>query len=319
MIIQKLKYYLPKKKTIKKEGPIGSMIQRDGNTYLFKFGEEIRKLTFDDGSYGIYELKISVDDDIFDESLKIESEVKVITSVAKTVFGIQYSKKSDDGFDKKEYPKQFKKEYEISPSQKVKLEIQVRSQKKANQIVIDFVNSEGDSVLQVTPKTRQEKYGITIDMNKAAFKPLSEGKYTLNLIVGDALYKESILWNNIVTITCIEEEDEAEKDYEPINDEVPKWKPKEAISHTFATSESEPIFLFPMIFCGVVIFPLLYFIYYIFINQGTSITFEKSVKLSSLLFVITLIGIGSILFLYWWQWNIFEAGGWLSIACIPTS
>ena len=68
--------------------------------------------------------------------------------------------------------------------------------------------------MQVVPKTRQEKYGITVDLNKDAFKDLSEGKYTLSLYVGDELYRENIIWNKIVTINCIEEEDEAEVDYE---------------------------------------------------------------------------------------------------------
>ncbi len=52
-----------------------------------------------------------------------------------------------------------------------------------------------------------------------------------------------------------------------------KWKPKKNISHTFNNKENEPIILFPFIFGIIVFIPLLYFIYYIFIIIGTSITF----------------------------------------------
>lgn len=240
-----------------------------------------------------------------------------MTSLAKTVFGIQYSKKSDEGYNRVTYPDSLKEVYDVSPSQKVKLEVQARSVKKPSQIVIDFVDASGESVLQVVPKTRQEKYGITVDLNKGAFDVLKEGKYTLNLIVGDALYRESIVWDNIVTLNCIEEEDEAEVDYEPVNDEVPPFEAKESIKHTFHEADPPPISIFPLIFCGVVGFPLLYFIYYIFVSMNTSIKFDREVQLSSLLFMVTLSGIGGILFLFWWQWNIFEAGGWLCIASIP--
>ena len=61
-----------KETTIKKEGPIGKLTQKDSNTYQFPFGSEIRKLKFDDGSYGIYKLKINITDDKLDSHLTIE-------------------------------------------------------------------------------------------------------------------------------------------------------------------------------------------------------------------------------------------------------
>merc|ERR1712176_1722535 len=147
--------------------------------------------------------------------------------------------------------------------------------------------------LQIAPKTRQEKYGLTVDVNKAAFDSLREGKYFLNLVVADALYENGgIIWQNIVFLNCIEEEDEAEVDYEPINDEVPKWAPKKAINHTFGSNESAnnsaQMMLFSMLFCAVVALPFLYFVYFIFASLKTSLSFEKEIAFSSLFFIGTL-------------------------------
>eukprot|EP00484_Ammonia_sp_Unknown_P019856 CAMPEP_0197024344 /NCGR_PEP_ID=MMETSP1384-20130603/4895_1 /TAXON_ID=29189 /ORGANISM="Ammonia sp." /LENGTH=670 /DNA_ID=CAMNT_0042452709 /DNA_START=29 /DNA_END=2038 /DNA_ORIENTATION=- len=292
-----------KESKIKKEGPTGSLSKKDANTFSFDFGAAIRKLEFDDGAHGIYSLKISVADDNLDELLSIQTSVKVLTAIQKAVFGVQYSKKSDEGYNRVTYPDTHSAVYDVSPAQKVKLEVQVRSVKKPSQIVIDFVNSDGESVLQVVPKTRQDKYGITIDLGKEAFAALNnEGQYTLNLIVADALYRKSLIWSNILKINCIEEEDEAEVDYEPVNDEVPPFKPKENIEHTFAAKEPQPLVLFPMVFCGVVALPFLCFMYYVLVSMGTSIAFEREIQLSSLLFMVSLCGVGAVLCLFWWQW-----------------
>ena len=123
---------------------------------------------------------------------------------------------------------------------------------------------EGESELQIVPN-KTGKYGITIDLNKDAFSE-DPRAYKLSLYVGDELYRESIIWDNITGINCIEEEDEAEVDYEPVNDEVPPWEPKTNIEHIFGEPEPEPLAIFPMIFSCIVAFPLIYFIYYIYIN-----------------------------------------------------
>eukprot|EP01083_Nonionella_stella_P098457 276892_1 len=305
-----------KEKRIKKEGATGAFDRVDGRSYAFAFGRGVRELKIEDGPHGVYELKIQVQDDGLDKKLSIQTVVKVTTSIVKTVFGIQYTKNSD-GYKRKTYPAQFTDVYDVSPSQKVKLEVQVKSVRKASQIVIEFVDSFGESVLQIVPKTRQEKYGITIDLNKASFGVLTEGRYSLNLIVGDELYGESLIWREIVSLNCIEEEDEAEEDYEPVNDERPQWRAKEEISHTFAEAEAEPIILFPIIFCVVVVAPLLAFVYYLVVSMAMSIHFDRDARLYSVIFIATLAAIVAILFLYWWQWNIFEAAGWLSMLCVP--
>merc|ERR1719356_131639 len=184
--------------------------------------------------------------------MTLSASAKVTTSLRTAKFGVQYSKKSDEGFNRVTYPDTLDAVYDASPSQKVKLEIQAKGGKKPSQIVVGFVDENGRNVLQMVPKTRQEKFMLTVDLNKNSFSALKEGKYTVDLIIGDALFREAMIWKGIVALECIEEEDEAEKDYEPVNDEIPKWELEPEIHHTFASAEPTPPVIFPMLFCGVV-------------------------------------------------------------------
>lgn len=61
-----------KETSIKKEGPTGPLTQKDSNTYQYAFGDEVRKLTFDDGPHGIYQTVITVDDENLSEQLTIK-------------------------------------------------------------------------------------------------------------------------------------------------------------------------------------------------------------------------------------------------------
>jgi len=305
----------------KKAGPNGQFVvaNDDANVFYYNFGKEIRNLKLSKGSHGLYALDIAIDDDNLSQTLSANCLVKVTTNIEKIVFGIQYAKKSDFGYNKVSYPDTFVDAiYDVSPSQKVKFEIEVKAKHKASQIVVDIVsNANGESVAQIVPKTRQDKYGLTIDVNKASFAALAEGQYSVNLIIGDALFGQTVVWQHIVTLNCFEEEDEAEIDYEPVNDEVPKWAAQAPIAHTFGSTEKQSNIVFSLVFCIVTAMPLLLFVYFVFGASETRLAFEGDVGFSSCLFVVALGGIVFILFLYWWQWNIFEAAGWLSIACVP--
>jgi len=299
-----------------KKGPKGTMTSTDRIAFTYSFGEAVRALNAGDGVHGFYKLKATVSDETLTEDMVLSASLKVTTSLKAAKFGIQYSKRSDDGFNRVSYPATLDAVYDASPSQKVKLEIQAKGPQKPSQIVIAFVDRDGRTVLTMVPKTRQEKWALTIDLNKNAFRALKEGKYTLDVVIGDALFREAVVWKGIVAIECIEEEDEVEVDYEPINDEIPKWELETEIQHTFAPEEPTPPVIFPMVFCGVVALPLCVFVYWIFVQMGISIQLYEDAKLSSMLFLANLVGVLVILFLYWWQWNIFEAGGWLAMASV---
>jgi len=299
-----------------KKGPKGAMTSSDGVAFTYLFGDAIRPLNVGEGVHGFYKLKATVSDPSLAEDLVLAASLKVTTSLKAAKFGIQYSKRSDDGFNRVSFPSTLDAVYDASPSQKVKLEIQAKGPQKPSQIVISFIDQEGRTVLSMVPKTRQEKWALTIDLNKNAFGALKEGKYSVNVVIGDALYREAVVWKGIVDIECIEEEDEAEVDYEPINDEIPKWELEPEIQHTFAPSEPTPPVIFPLVFCGVVALPLCAFMYWIFVRMGVSIQMYGDATLSSMLFLVNLVGVLVILLLYWWQWNIFEAGGWLAMAAV---
>jgi len=302
-----------------KKGPKGSMTGSDGKTFSFSFGAAVRGLNLDDGAHGVYRVKASLSDDAT-PALAVTppvASVKVTTSLSSAVLGVQYSKKSDEGFSRVSWPGALDQVFDASPSQKVKLEIHAKAPQKPSQIVVAFIDEGGRSVLQIPPKTRQEKYVLTIDLNKNAFSALKEGRYSVDVIIGDALFRGTTVWRGVVAVECIEEEEEAEVDYEPINDEVPKWEPQPEIQHTFGRPESTPPVVFPVVFCGVVAAPLLYFVYAVFVRMALVIRMEENSPVSSMLFLVSLGAVAGILFFYWRRWNIFEAGGRLAMAAVP--
>eukprot|EP00485_Elphidium_margaritaceum_P012833 CAMPEP_0202713118 /NCGR_PEP_ID=MMETSP1385-20130828/50036_1 /ASSEMBLY_ACC=CAM_ASM_000861 /TAXON_ID=933848 /ORGANISM="Elphidium margaritaceum" /LENGTH=729 /DNA_ID=CAMNT_0049373367 /DNA_START=38 /DNA_END=2227 /DNA_ORIENTATION=- len=323
-------------------GPIGAFTALDdGQTFVYAFGDAIRRRRrrrndsdsdSENGVHGFYAVRIEIGDDHLRGAggagagvIGVSTTVKVTTSLSKTVFGVAYAKKADDGYYRVPYPERIVDTYEVSPTQKLKFEIQTRSLQRPRHISIEFVaDASGASVLQMTPKARQQKYALTIDLNKEVFAALrAEGTYSVNVVIGDALYRECVTWTQVVRIACIEEEEDAvdEHDYEPVNDEVPTWTPKAAIAHTFAEADAEATsqsaLLFALVFCGVVALPLLYFLYFVFASMGISLVFDRETQLCSLSFILALCAIGGVLFMFWWQWNIFEAGAWLSMVSAP--
>lgn len=256
---------------------------------------------------------------------QFKTQVKVMTEISKIQFGALYAKKHSK-MQKIQYPSTLDERFEINSNLKLKFEIHLRSIRKPNFIVIEFVDETTDEVvLQVIPKKRQEKYQIMVDVNKHPFKKKfginvngnDINKYRVNLLIGDALYAKSIVWSNILSIDCaIEEDDEDVEDYEPVDDVIPKYAPQEAIAHTFAESAEFPNIVISWAFSVIVLLPFLLFLYLIIGRMGIRFSFGNN-GVYGVLFVVNMVVIGLILFLYWWQWNIFQAGGYLSVACIP--
>jgi len=173
-------------------------------------------------------------------------------------------------------------------------------------------------VVQAVPQIRQNVYSLSVDINKPPFHGvLKEGEYDVHVYIGDTHLDQSVNWPGVTKISVIEEEDTESKDYEPVNDEVPKYVPKEPIEHTFSSPQSQPFQVITMIFNGVVLLPLLVLLFQLFVSLRISLNLFQSIY--AIAFVICLVLNCIALFMYWYQWNIFDAMFYLFVLAIPTT
>ena len=81
---------------------------------------------------------------------------------------------------------------------------------------------------QATPKKCAESYVVSVDVSSGK-KKLGEGEYSVTLVVADALYAAPLVWREAATVRVLEEEEQygqeelAALEYEPVDDEVPRW------------------------------------------------------------------------------------------------
>lgn len=263
----------------KKEGPKGSFSLVSGSNnkdFEYDFGTNLVKYIgtsdgSDSASFGMFNLVIDIyDNKLFGElnekgASTVRADVKVLTKITGVVFGAALAKNIDSsGYERVKYPNgRIKEILEISPSQKAKFEISIKCEQRPTFIAVQFVDSQDNIVTQVVPRRRQEKYSLSIDISKKTYNVLKEGRYSVNLVLSDALYENGgIVWKNVVSFDAFEEEEEmVEKDYEPINDETPLWKAKHEIEHTFGHSEEKISSFITLIFTLIVWLPFVWLIF----------------------------------------------------------
>jgi hypothetical protein len=93
------------------------------------------------------------------------------------------------------------------------------------------------------------------------------------------------------------------------------YAPKTELFHSFKSSESRPIFIFPLVFTGAIIATLIGLIYILFIQGFVSLELPRSADelLYSVLFHGTIILILSLYLVYWIALNIFQTLSALSL------
>ncbi|ETO06765.1 hypothetical protein RFI_30627, partial [Reticulomyxa filosa] len=304
----------------KGKGPSGPFSEKTKNVeFVYDFLAELKKLESE--AFGTYDVSVHVKDSqvLGDDSIAVKFEVKVTVSIRSLTLSVRKGKKGEDAGDKVTYPDTLKDSYEIGPMARVIFELSLKSAISPRHIAFDFISRKTkQSIVQIAPQVRQNVYSLSVDTNKSPFHELlKEGEYDVNIYIGDVHLDKNVEWSKVAKVFVIEEEEAEAKDYEPVNDEVPKYAPKEDIEHTFAPPQSLPPAFFSITFNALVFLPFILLLYQIFIVLEVKLDLFSSPY--AILFVICLLIDCFALFFYWYQWNIFEAMLWLFWLSLPTS
>ncbi|GFN95846.1 dolichyl-diphosphooligosaccharide--protein glycosyltransferase subunit 2 [Plakobranchus ocellatus] len=157
--------------------------------------------------------------------------------------------------------------------------------------------------------TLTNKFDLDVGTNAKEFGYKS-GKYTMELIVGDAVIENPFSWTVADVSLTFPEGGAAKKD------QVDQYAKKPEIKHKFNEPEKRPPASLSLAFTGLVLAPFLILII-LWFRIGVNIS-DFPPTLSAIGFHLCLGGIFVLYYFYWIQLNMFETLRYLGILAIPT-
>ncbi|KAL8582854.1 hypothetical protein ACOMHN_042687 [Nucella lapillus] len=177
--------------------------------------------------------------------------------------------------------------------------VRLTNLKSKNEII--FV-SEADSSLT-------NKFDLDVGASAKEFG-FKSGKYSIELIVGDAIIENPFSWTLADAELTFPEEGPAKGDGQS------QYKKKKEIKHMFREPEKRPPAPVSMTFTALVLLPLLILLL-LWLKIGVNVSnFPFSV--SAIGFHVCLAGIFGLYYCYWTQLNMFQTLRYLGVLAIPT-
>ncbi|XP_059158933.1 dolichyl-diphosphooligosaccharide--protein glycosyltransferase subunit 2-like isoform X2 [Physella acuta] len=273
---------------------------------------------------GFYKLTISVVPKKSDAKLigttGAELEVKVTTKVAIENVEIGVADKDQATAARTTrlvHPSKAATVIEADYHQKIVMKFQLKDKTSgqlmtAHQAFIRMTNIETkQEIIFVTESDNSltSKFDLDVGASAKEFGSAS-GKYSMELIVGDAVIENPFSWLVAdVSITFAESS-------EPAADSTNQYAKKPEIKHKFNEPEKRPPATVSLAFTALVLLPLLILLV-LWIRIGVNIS-NFPVSLSAIGFHVCLAAIFGLYYCYWIKLNMFQTLRWLGILAVPT-
>ncbi|XP_050523625.1 dolichyl-diphosphooligosaccharide--protein glycosyltransferase subunit 2 [Daktulosphaira vitifoliae] len=184
---------------------------------------------------------------------------------------------------------------------------------QVHQAFIRFTNLKtGSQNVFVAELDSQNNYKLDMDIGvkSTSFKH-SSGLYTMDLIIGDTLLKNPVIWKfSDIKLKFSDTETKIVNSFEDF------YKPKKLISHTFREPETRPPHIVSLLFTALSLTPLL-ILFVLWTKLGVNIK-NFPFSLSALGFHTGLGGIFSLFVLFWLKLNMFVTLKYLLILGLAT-
>jgi len=153
------------------------------------------------------------------------------------------------------------------------------------------------------------KFDLDVGASAKEFASVS-GKYSMELIVGDAVIENPFSWH-LADISLKFPEGGAAK-----ADSLSQYSKRPEIKHKFSVPEKRPPATVSLAFTGLVLFPLA-ILAFLWMKIGVNIS-NFPMSISAIGFHVCLAGIFGLYYLYWTQLNMFVTLKYLGFLAIPT-
>ncbi|XP_050421298.1 dolichyl-diphosphooligosaccharide--protein glycosyltransferase subunit 2 isoform X2 [Adelges cooleyi] len=171
---------------------------------------------------------------------------------------------------------------------------------QVHQAFVRFTNSKsGAQSVFVAELDSQNQYKLNMDLGvkAAAFKHAS-GVYAMDLIIGDSLLTNPVVWTfGDIKLKFSEPDTPVAHSFEDF------YKPKRLISHTFREPETRPPRIVSLLFTGLSLAPLL-ILFVLWTKLGVNVK-NFPFSLSALGFHTGLGGIFALFVMFWLRFNMF--------------
>ncbi|KAL5013122.1 hypothetical protein ScPMuIL_007392 [Solemya velum] len=273
---------------------------------------------------GFYKLTVSVSpskaDNRFIGTSGAEVEVKVTSQVKIENVDIGIADKDQSSSartTKLQHPNKAANVLEADYHQKIIMKFQLKDKTTsqlltAHQTFVKLTNEKSKKeIIFVAEADSQMTNKFDLDIGASAKDfGYSSGKYTVELIVGDAVIENPFSW--VVADVNLKFSD----DGADVKEQVDQYKKKKDIEHVFREPEKTPPVVLSTTFTVLVILPILVLVA-IWLKLGVNVS-QFPMSLSAIGFHICLGLIFGLYYCYWTHLNMFQTLRFLGILSVPT-
>jgi len=240
------------------------------------------------------------EDEIF-RSTKVTGKITKTTFEGYTVDSLKASKDERSLFHTA-YPKSLSKTVKLDKKFLV-VNVKFESNVSPSQVFIQFAKGDKSTVF-VAKAGEDGFYTFKAELESADFYPhiFGSGKYTISLIVGDALLDKSFSWS----VGKFNVEISAEVQ-ETVKEPVENFKKLPDIVHQFKTPDDRPPTILALIYTGIVLLPLGWLLLSIVGTVSIKLPASFTEFVSAMVFQGTLVAFLVLFALYWLCLSIFQA------------
>jgi len=304
-----------------------SATDSEGTTIMsnkdFKTGRDDYDLDFMSSkpSPGVYTVTVNVKSQKEDKRLigtsGTQLKVKVVTKVVMGKVDLSVIDKEHSHTVKSlstNYPTKFDKIIEADFHQKIVMKFSIKSVSSdelltPHQAFVRLTNQKTNQEIFFVPEPEASKmYKFDLDLGATAKDSFASrsGKYTMDLIIGDAVIENPFEWNaGVLSLTFGQEAVKPKKEKQTM------YTAKPAIDHMFRQPEKRPSQTVSTAFTALIFIPFLLMII-LWFNIGANIS-NFQFSLGSILFHVGLGGIFVLYYLFWVKLDMFTTLKYLAI------
>ncbi|XP_022292604.2 dolichyl-diphosphooligosaccharide--protein glycosyltransferase subunit 2-like [Crassostrea virginica] len=270
---------------------------------------------------GFYKLTISAKPSKEDKKLLgltgAEVDVKVTTQVSIENVEIGVADKDQTTAartTKVQYPSKASSQFEADYHQKIIIKFQLKdkadgSKMSAHQTFLKLTNQKTNQEIIFVADAASNKFDLDIGNSASQFGYLS-GKYSMELIIGDAVIENPFSWV-LGDVSLNFPEGQAPKDKG-----MDRYAKKPEIKHLFREPEKRPPVVVSTVFTFLVLSPVL-ILALLWMKIGVNVS-NFPMSLSALGFHLCLAAIFGLYYCYWVQLNMFQTARYLGLLALPT-
>ncbi|XP_033726633.1 dolichyl-diphosphooligosaccharide--protein glycosyltransferase subunit 2-like [Pecten maximus] len=271
---------------------------------------------------GFYKLTISVVPKKADSRLigttGAEVEVKVTTQVSVENVDVGVADKDQTTAartTKIQHPNKAANAFEADYHQKIVMKFQLKEKVSgkplsAHQTFVKMTNQKTQQEIIFVAETSGDSYKFDLDVGSSASDfGHQSGKYSMELIVGDAVIENPFSWT-MADVNLVFPEGTVEK-----KSSENRYAKKPEIKHMFREAEKRPPAVVSMTFTALVFLPVVILLF-LWLQIGANIS-NFPMSLSAIGFHLCLGGVFALYYCYWTHLSMFETLRYLGLISIP--